>query len=73
MPVTLNLVYYKDNVNVDKFTGNEPWSVVNANIYLQFGGAGAVSVLDFEEKLQFYFQGMPPRPSSPAVRIAPPH
>ena len=42
------------DVNADKFAGSEPWSVVNAGIYLHSGGAGAVTVMDFEKKLQLY-------------------
>ena len=45
-------VYNTANVNAGKCAGSEPWSVVNAGIYSHSGGAGAVPVINFEEKLQ---------------------
>ena len=44
------------NVNAGKFSRSEPWPVVNAGFYLHSGGAGAVPVMDFIEKLQLFLK-----------------
>ena len=40
------------NIKTLKFAGSEPRLVVDAGVYSQCGGAGAVLVMDFEGKLQ---------------------
>ena len=52
MPVVANSFYNAYNVNAGKFAGSKLWSVVDAGIYSYSGGAGAVPVMNFEEKLQ---------------------
>ena len=52
VPVMVNSVSNTLYLNFGKFAGNQPWWVVNAGSHLHCGGAGAVSVMDFEEKLQ---------------------
>ena len=52
VPVVIHLDYNTNNVNAGKIAGSEPWSVVNAGIYLHSSGVGAVPVINFEEKLQ---------------------
>ena len=42
------------DVNAGICAGNEPESVISAGSSSQSGGAGVVTVLDFEEKLQLY-------------------
>ena len=45
-------VYSANNVNAGKTAGSEQRSVVDAGIYSHSCGAGAVSVMNFWEKLQ---------------------
>ena len=52
VPVVVNLVYSANNVNAGKIAGSEQRSVVDAGIYSHSGGAGAVPVMNFGEKLQ---------------------
>ena len=51
MPVVVNSDYIANNVNAGKIAGSEQRSVVNAGIYSHSGGAGAVAVMNFGEKL----------------------
>ena len=57
VPVMVKSFYNTTNVNAGKFAGSEPMSVVNAGTYSHSGGAGAVKVIYFEEKLQLYSRG----------------
>ena len=52
MPVVVNSVCSANNVNAGKMAGSEQRSVVDAGIYSYSGGAGAVPVMYFGEKLQ---------------------
>ena len=58
-PLLAKSVGNTNNVNADKFAGNEPESMVSAGDSSQSGGAGVVPVMDFEEKLQLYCQPTP--------------
>ena len=51
MPVMVTSVYNTNSINAGKFAVSEPWSVVNAGIYSQSGGDGAMPVIDFEGKV----------------------
>ena len=52
-PVVVNSFYNAYNVNAGKFPGSEPRSMVDTGVYSHSGGgAGAVPVMDFEEKLR---------------------
>ena len=51
-PVMVNSVWNITNAKAGKFAGNESWSVLNVGMRLYSGGAGAVPVKDFVEKLQ---------------------
>ena len=63
VPVVVNSAYSVNNVNAGKIVGSEQRSVVDAGIYSHSGGAGAVPVMNFGEKLQLYW-GCPGRGSS---------
>ena len=52
VPVLVISVYSANNVNADKIAGGEQRSVIDADIYSHSGGAGAVPVMTFGEKLQ---------------------
>ena len=52
MPAVVNSVYSAHNVNAGKIAGGEQRWVVDAGICSHSGGAGAVPVMKFGEKLQ---------------------
>ena len=58
MPVVVNSVYNANHINAGKMAGIEQRSVVDAGIYSHCGGAGAVPVMVFGEKLQLYSESI---------------
>ena len=52
LPVMVNAVYNTDNVNAGNFADNMLRSAGNAGCYLNFGGAGAVPVMNLKVKFR---------------------
>ena len=48
----VNSIYNTNTANAGKFPGSGRWPVVNAGTNLHHGGAGAVLVMNCEEKFQ---------------------